>query len=144
MKRLCHGIVGLLCAITNAAAQSTDQLEQQLLELKQQYAESTRTMEQRISALEKQIEAQQIAKNQATPATRTPGTVSLADLAAQHPWNEWISFGARPEVFFTKHNSLAFEGGVDHTHCIAGCVSQSDWPDRPLRWLAAQGDERPS
>jgi hypothetical protein len=68
MKRLCYGIVGLLCAITNAAAQSTDQLEQQLQELKQQYAESTRTMEQRISALEKQIEAQQIAKNQATPA----------------------------------------------------------------------------
>jgi maltoporin len=70
-----------LCAITNAAAQSTDQLEQQLQELKQQYAESTRTMEQRISALEKQIEAQQAAK--ATPATPAQGTVSLADLAAQ-------------------------------------------------------------
>jgi hypothetical protein len=74
--------------------------------------------------------------NKATPATRTPGTVSLADLAAQHPWNEWISFGARPEVFFTKHISLAFEGGVDHTHCIAGCVSQSDGPIGPYDgWL---------
>ncbi len=80
MKRLCYGIVRLLCAITNAAAQSPDQLEQQLQELKQQYAESTRTIEQRTSALEKQIEAQQITKDQATPK---PGTVSLADLAAQ-------------------------------------------------------------
>jgi maltoporin len=84
MKRLSCGLVGMLCAITNTAAQSTDQLERQLQELKQQYAESTRTMEQRISALEKQLEAQQIAKEKATtPATPTQGTVSLADLAAQ-------------------------------------------------------------
>ena len=34
----------------------------------------------------------------------------------QHPWQQWVSFGARPEVFFTKHVSLAFEGGFDHTH----------------------------
>jgi maltoporin len=34
----------------------------------------------------------------------------------QHPWQQWVSFGARPEVFFTKYLSLAFEGGVDHTH----------------------------
>ncbi|HWY71334.1 MAG TPA: carbohydrate porin [Terriglobales bacterium] len=33
----------------------------------------------------------------------------------QHDWNQWVSFGARPEVFFTKYLSLAFEGGVDHT-----------------------------
>jgi maltoporin len=32
-----------------------------------------------------------------------------------HPWQQWISFGARPEIFFTKYLSLAFEGGVDHT-----------------------------
>lgn len=34
----------------------------------------------------------------------------------QHDWNQWVSFGARPEIFFTKHISLAFEGGFDHTH----------------------------
>jgi maltoporin len=34
----------------------------------------------------------------------------------QHDWNQWVSFGARPEVFFTKYISLAFEGGFDHTH----------------------------
>ena len=59
-----------------AAAQSTAELEQQLQELKQQYAESTRAMEQRIASLEKQIEA-------ANPATPKQGTVALAELAAQ-------------------------------------------------------------
>jgi maltoporin len=34
----------------------------------------------------------------------------------QHDWNQWVSFGARPEIFFTKYLSLAFEGGFDHTH----------------------------
>jgi maltoporin len=34
----------------------------------------------------------------------------------QHDWEQWVSFGARPEVFFTKYLSLAFEGGFDHTH----------------------------
>ena len=33
----------------------------------------------------------------------------------QHDWNEWVSFGARPEIFFTKYLSLAVEGGFDHT-----------------------------
>jgi maltoporin len=33
----------------------------------------------------------------------------------QHDWNEWVSFGARPEIFFTKYLSLAFEAGFDHT-----------------------------
>jgi maltoporin len=38
----------------------------------------------------------------------------------QHGWDQWASFGARPEVFFTKHLSLAFEGGFDHTHSSSG------------------------
>jgi maltoporin len=32
-----------------------------------------------------------------------------------HGFNDWVSFGARPEVFFTKYLSLAFETGFDHT-----------------------------
>jgi maltoporin len=32
-----------------------------------------------------------------------------------HGFQDWISFGARPEIFFTKYISLAFEGGFDHT-----------------------------
>jgi len=35
---------------------------------------------------------------------------------ALHGWNQWVSFGARPEVFFNKYLSLAIEGGFDHTH----------------------------
>ena len=35
-------------------------------------------------------------------------------------WDEWVSFGARPEVFFTKYLSLAVEGGFDHTHSANG------------------------
>jgi maltoporin len=33
-----------------------------------------------------------------------------------HDWNQWVSFGARPEVFFTRRISVAFEAGFDHTH----------------------------
>jgi maltoporin len=33
----------------------------------------------------------------------------------RHDWNQWVSFGARPEIFFTKYLSLAVEGGFDHT-----------------------------
>src|ERR1700756_5884417 len=32
-----------------------------------------------------------------------------------HGFNDWASFGVRPEVFFTKYLSLAFEAGFDHT-----------------------------
>ena len=38
----------------------------------------------------------------------------------QHGWDQWVSFGARPEVFFTKYLSLAVEGGADHTHSSTG------------------------
>jgi len=37
-----------------------------------------------------------------------------------HGWDQWVSFGARPEIFFTKHVALAFEGGFDHTHSQSG------------------------
>ena len=37
-----------------------------------------------------------------------------------HGWDQWVSFGGRPEVFFTKYLSLAFEGGFDHTHSSTG------------------------
>ena len=40
----------------------------------------------------------------------------IKDGNPQHDWNQWVSFGARPEVFFTKYLSVAFEGGFDHTH----------------------------
>ncbi len=42
------------------------------------------------------------------------------DGVPRHGWDQWVSFGARPEVFFTKYLSLAFEGGVDHTCSASG------------------------
>jgi maltoporin len=44
----------------------------------------------------------------------------IKDGNPQHGWDQWVSFGARPEIFFTKYISLAFEGGFDHTHSSAG------------------------
>jgi maltoporin len=38
----------------------------------------------------------------------------------QHGWDEWVSFGVRPEVFFTKRVSVAFEAGFDHTRSGTG------------------------
>jgi maltoporin len=38
----------------------------------------------------------------------------------QDGWNRWLSFGARPQVFFTDHLSLAFESGFDHTRSASG------------------------
>ena len=38
----------------------------------------------------------------------------------EQEWNQWISFGARPEVFFTKFLSVAVEGGFDHTRSGSG------------------------
>ena len=78
MKRLHHRIAALFSAVVIAAAQSNPQLEQQLQELKQQYAETTRAMEQRIAALEKQIQTQR-----AAAAAPKEGTVSVGELAAQ-------------------------------------------------------------
>ena len=39
----------------------------------------------------------------------------MRDGNPQHPWESWVSFGARPEWFFTKYLSVAFEAGFDHT-----------------------------
>ena len=33
-----------------------------------------------------------------------------------HDWVQWVSFGVRPEVFFTKYVSLTGDCGFDHTH----------------------------
>jgi len=37
-----------------------------------------------------------------------------------HGWDEWTSFGARPQAFFTDRLSLALEAGLDHTRSGAG------------------------
>ena len=42
------------------------------------------------------------------------------DGAPEHGWDQWLSVGARPEVFFSRFLSLAVEGGVDHTRSRIG------------------------
>jgi maltoporin len=42
------------------------------------------------------------------------------DGVPQRGWDQWVSLGARPEIFFTKYLSLAFEGGFDHTSSSTG------------------------
>jgi len=38
----------------------------------------------------------------------------------QSDWDQWVSFGARPQYFFTKNLSLAVEAGFDHTQSGIG------------------------
>lgn len=51
----------------------------------------------------------------------------------QHPWEQWVSFGARPEWFFTKYLSVAFEVGFDHTNSFL--VGQTGSLDNFDGWL---------
>jgi len=50
-----------------------------------------------------------------------------------HDWNQWVSFGARPEIFFTKYVSLAFEAGFDHTKGFVATQNASNYLDGWLR-----------
>jgi hypothetical protein len=76
MKKLSRLTAGLLWLVANAGAQTPSQLQQELQELKQQYAETTRPLEQRIVK-------QQIEKEKAATATPKEGTVSAAELVKQ-------------------------------------------------------------
>jgi maltoporin len=53
----------------------------------------------------------------------------------QHDWNQWVSFGARPEYFFTKNVSLAFEAGFDHTEGHVVTQNGTPYVDGWLRKL---------
>jgi maltoporin len=40
----------------------------------------------------------------------------MRNLNTQNQWQQWISFGVRPQVFLTKHLSLTGDCGFDHTN----------------------------
>jgi maltoporin len=40
----------------------------------------------------------------------------LKNLNTQNGWQEWVSFGVRPQVFLTRHLSLTGDCGFDHTN----------------------------
>ena len=65
MTRASFLAMGLLCVVSIATAQPSD-LQRQLQELKDQYAAITRTLEQRIAALEQQIDKQSSASKEGT------------------------------------------------------------------------------
>jgi len=71
-------IAACILGTVDVSAQPVDQLAQQLQDLKREYAETTRTLEQRIAALEEQIQ-----KQTAAAARPTEGTVSAAALVAE-------------------------------------------------------------
>src|SRR5438128_2751782 len=78
MSQLARITAATLFAASMAAAQSSKQLDQELQELKKQYAETARVLEERIAALEKQIE-----KDKASATVPKEGTVSAAELAKE-------------------------------------------------------------
>lgn len=51
----------------------------------------------------------------------------------QHDWNQWVSFGARPEIFFTKYISLAVEAGFDHSKGFVQTHNGDNYLDGWLR-----------
>src|SRR6266566_1758802 len=69
MKRRMIRLAATWTWILSAAAQQTDPLLDQLQQLKQQYADTTRALEQRIAALERQIEQQKLISEKAREGT---------------------------------------------------------------------------
>src|SRR6267154_5407345 len=74
-----------------SAAQQADDLQGQLQQLKQQYDTTTRDLEQRIAALEQQIEKQK------ETSEKTNGTVSTLELAAEQAAQKAV-FGESDQV----------------------------------------------
>jgi len=81
LKRLAWIAAVIFSAALCAPAQQTDDLQQQLEQLKQQYAATTRDLTERIAALEQQIEKQKQEQEAAEEAKK--GTVSVLKLAAE-------------------------------------------------------------
>src|ERR1035441_6369914 len=76
----CAAMISL--ATIDATAQQTDrleQLQQQLQQLKQQYADTTREFEQRIAALEQQLEMQKTAAEKPKKVPPVPVLEQVAE-----------------------------------------------------------------
>src|SRR5262245_5855744 len=84
IRRLLAAVILINVEMLPASAQSDD-LQQQLQQLKQQYEQTTKDLQQRIAALERQIEQQQVAaaNNKEKAKNEDEATVSAAELAAE-------------------------------------------------------------
>jgi len=85
-------LFGGLAASAQQSDQQSDQMEQQLQQLKQQYQETTHNLEQRIAALEQQIE-----KGKEDDAKTKQRTISAVELGAEDAIQEAI-LGASSQV----------------------------------------------
>lgn len=105
---LCCGAI-LSFASVGAAGQESDHLQQQLQQLKQEYETTTHDLEQRIAALQEQIEKEkqarelEAAKQQVGSGKEKEATVSAAELAAQQ---------AKKSVFESNQAGGKFQGQV--------------------------------
>src|ERR1700741_627728 len=86
--RIICGIEVLALGFTAAAQQSSksDQLQQQLQELKQEYEATTQALALRIATLEQQLQ-----KEKETAAENKAGTISAAQLAAEQAAGKVLS-----------------------------------------------------
>ena len=80
LKRIAWIVAAIFSAVLPAHAHQTDELQKQLQQLKQQYEQTTRELQELIAALEQQIKKESEAKPN-TP--RKEGVVSSAELAVQ-------------------------------------------------------------
>jgi hypothetical protein len=74
--------------------QQADQLQQQLAQLKQQYDATTRDLEQRIAALEQQIQKQKEKEEKEAREKTKQGTVSAVELVAEQAVEKAVTGGS--------------------------------------------------
>src|SRR5262250_3793614 len=82
--------------VLSASAQQPEDLQQQLQQLKQQYDATTRDLEQRIAALEQQIQKQKEKEKEEKEAREKTkeGTVSAVELAAEQAAQKAVTGGS--------------------------------------------------
>ncbi|HEU5235728.1 MAG TPA: carbohydrate porin, partial [Pyrinomonadaceae bacterium] len=88
LKKLAWILALLLAVVWPAHAQQSDEVQKQIQQLKQQYEQTTRELQERIAALEQQLKKE----NEAKPdATKKEGAVSAVEDAAK------VAFGQSKE-----------------------------------------------
>src|ERR1700730_16388028 len=100
-------LFGGLAATAQQSAQQSDQMEEQLQQLKQQYQEATHNLEQRIAALEQQVD-----KRKEDDAKTKQRMVSAVELGAEDAVQEAI-LGASSQVGAKYQGQLPSEPTYD-------------------------------
>src|SRR5215470_12329283 len=80
LNKLAWILAAVLSLVLSVHAQQTDDVQKQIQQLKQQYEQTTRELQERIAALEQQLKKESEAKQN---PTKTEGVVSAVQDAAQ-------------------------------------------------------------